>query len=321
MAFTVVGYEDAPVGETDWGRILGQSLADYSVDAPGSLAPSIIPSGVTRGVRIAAGSATGRGVRATEASQTDLPADEVTSGTVRWDTVVLRRTRGEGAGAELLILEGTSARAISSARESLYTSEHDDQPIALIKVVAGQSTLGDIVDLRCWAGNGGLVALDALALGYLADRPGTRVVIGSTEYVRQVNGAGAVTWEASPRWPSDVGWTSPTVFGVYSDWAPTSTVKARIREDRIEFSGILRRGANLSSIVTIPQGDLGAVARWDNIAPTVDRVTSGGSIYVNGGNPSQIAGPAFKMTPSGNLNLYMPRTASWLNLDGLWVPR
>lgn len=197
-----VGYEGT-VDYPDYGKGV-VSGSRYSLDGASDLRPSRLLSGADRTVRVAAGVAQGWGIRDT-CTQTDVQLDTVSSG-VRWDLIVLRRDwSGEETSFE--VVQGGSSRAIPS--RDTNPGILDDQPIALVQITAGQQYPTDLVDLRCWAGDGGLVAVDALALDYL-DIPGTRVNIGSTEYTRILSASGTASWDQKVP-PQNDPWVSSPI--------------------------------------------------------------------------------------------------------------
>ena len=189
MALTSVGFAGT-VTEANWS-LISTFGAQYGVVGAGDFAVSIVP-GVDRTVRVATGSAWGRGVLVTSDATADVQLGAVTSGT-RWDTIVLRRNRATGTST-ILALVGTSSAAIASSREVGWADDKDDQPLALVPVISGSTTVGTPIDLRCWASNGGVVASSTIALDYLA-APGARVVIGDTEWRRVVSAGGAESWD------------------------------------------------------------------------------------------------------------------------------
>jgi hypothetical protein len=79
-----------------------------------------------------------------------------------------------------------------------------------VQVTAGQTQPTAIVDLRCWASNGGMVAKDDLVKGYL-NQIGTCVSINGTEW-RYVPGANDVAQ-----------WTAGTI-APYRQWFGTTTL-------------------------------------------------------------------------------------------------
>lgn len=188
MAVTSVGFTGT-VTEADWSKI-SVFGSQYGVLGASDLKVSIV-SGVDRTVRVAAGTAWAKGVLVTSDATTDVQLGVIASGE-RWDTIVIRRNRGTGSSS-IIALAGTSTKGISASRHVDWASDHDDQPLALARVVAGQSNVVEVVDLRCWAGDGGVVAADAEALGYIV-APGSTVWVSGVEWVRDVASNGTVSW-------------------------------------------------------------------------------------------------------------------------------
>src|SRR5699024_6369929 len=136
------------------------------------------------------GTAQGYGIRDTESENyVDVQLDPVLSGH-RWDEIVLRRDWSTET-TSLAVIQGGSTRALPTRNKQ--PGILDDQPIALARVQAGEQYVTDVVDLRCWAGDGGLTAVDTLALAYL-DIPGTRVTIGDQTYTNIVRPNGTTEW-------------------------------------------------------------------------------------------------------------------------------
>lgn len=184
MAITSVGYSGT-VGWLDWARITKAFGVDYGVDGPTDLAVSI--EGATAGtVKVAPGIAFGAGI-------VDTVGEEVLAGLTApntWYTIVVRRDWTGGVGAEastLEVLQGGSSRAVAAGRQ-VGPGATDEQPIALVH--RGTSSLDQVVDLRCWSGNGALRAATQDALAYLG-RPGSVVWIGEQPWV----------------WAPDTGWS------------------------------------------------------------------------------------------------------------------
>jgi hypothetical protein len=143
-------------------------------------------------VSIAAGFGWGHGVTDETTANETIQLDTVTSGS-RWDLIVVRRDWTPTAGeSKFMKINGGSVKAIPGGRLS-GAGAIDDQPLALVQVTAGQTQPTAIVDLRCWARNGGVVAKDDLVKGYLNDL-GTELYINGIEW-RYIPGANDV-----PEW-------------------------------------------------------------------------------------------------------------------------
>jgi hypothetical protein len=131
-------------------------------------------------VSITAGTGFGCGVTDQTFENETLQFPPSASGT-RWDTVAVRRDWTPTAGeSKFVIIPGGSTKAVSGARLS-GPGTIDEQPIALVPIIENQTQPGEIVDIRCWASNGGVYAKDVLACQYLAQL-GAMVTVGYDQY-------------------------------------------------------------------------------------------------------------------------------------------
>jgi hypothetical protein len=191
--YTEIAWAEAhpPIGASTYG-VMGGS--DWKVTAV---------TGADRTVSIAAGFGWGHGVTDRTTANETIQLDTVTSGS-RWDLIVVRRDWTPTAGeSKFMKINGGSVKAIPGGRLS-GAGAIDDQPLALVQVTAGQTQPTSIVDLRCWARNGGVVAKDDIAKGYLNDL-GTELYINGIEW-RYIPGANDV-----PEW---------TTSGAVTTYAP-----------------------------------------------------------------------------------------------------
>lgn len=309
MAITVAGFAGT-VTEDDWSNITSRPAA-YTVCGADDLRVSIVSGGADRTVRVAVGAAVGRGIYVASDATTDIQLGSVGSGS-RWDTIVLRRDRGTGT-ASLIALTGTSAAALAAGRKSDWTDNQDDQPLALARVVAGQSTVAEVRDLRCWAANGGLVVVDAQALGYLGD-PGALVrIVGGASHRRVVDAAGAVSWEVEAVPVGDSGWVVPVWGGDFGSGG--STFRSRLVGNQVYFTGYLQRGSTMaagatSACLILPEAHRPLVAQ--DLGGLVIQVYDGTN-YNNDAGAEQ--GTA-RIRTTGHLDLILPRTASRVKVDG-----
>lgn len=308
------------VDEDEFAQLV-DTPATYRVLGESHLAVTLLSGGADRTARVAAGTAYGRGVLARFDTTTDLQCAVVASG-FRWDTIVVRRDRDDSS-AQLVVLQGTTAQAISSSRRvSWTTGNNDDQPIALVKVVAGASTLADMVDLRAWAGNGGMHALSTLALGYLAE-VGASVMIGSTLWRRTIDAAGVAAWAPVPLGVANTDWVTPAQWGL--DFGEFSTLRSRVWDGHIELAGRLQRSSG-----AMTAGELPLISTTPHVAaaacrlahtPSVERKTGGGIAEVyNGTYYEDHAGVQVRVATSGNVYTYLDRGATRVCLDGLRIP-
>jgi len=228
MAITSVGYggEDHKIDEPMWAKIARTLGAEYGV--MGSASPSGDPeagrvtavAGQTRTIRIAPGTFYGHGVFDTlDAAETmQLPA--VSGSPSRWDVIYVRRTwTGSGGSTTIVRAPATGTGNLPARNNNPGTV--DDQPIALVQLVAGQTLPAQVIDLRVWQSNGGVTAVSDKVLQYLT-APGTTVQIGQHLYSRRINSNGSVQWDKTPlifvapgRWQN----TELTT----RQWGPTDT--------------------------------------------------------------------------------------------------
>lgn len=202
MTITSVGYA---------GEITDANLRRWATSAVGSMygvddfaSWRVTPGSGDRAVQIAAGSAFGLGVRDTSDAPTTLSLPSVSSGS-RWDLIVGHRDWSASETTHDFIT-GSSTKAIPG-RDSGLTGTTDDQPLALVRVAAGQAAVQEIIDLRCIPGDGGVFAFDDLTRSYL-DRVGTVVTIGDATWRRVVDSLGSPTWISSSQ--VDTGWVEAT---------------------------------------------------------------------------------------------------------------
>lgn len=190
MAIISVGYAGT-ITDADWRRMAVSTVgAMYGVDDYASWRPTV---GVgDRAVRIATGGGFGLGVRDVNDADVTLSLASVASGS-RWDLIVARRNWTTST-TTFVVIQGTATKALPS-RNTGY-GNLNDQPVALVRVAAGQAAVQEILDLRCIPGDGGLIAFDDLARSYL-DRVGTVVRIGDVVWTRTINSLGSPVWVSS----------------------------------------------------------------------------------------------------------------------------
>lgn len=176
MTITSTGYAGQITTDDEWGRSAVHG-SRYGVELQGDFAVTTVPNG-DRAVRVAPGTAWGKGILDVSDAQVQVPADPITSGS-RWDTVVLRRNR-DTKTTTVVILKGDAFERVAPSRLFFSaTSRIDDQPIAMVNLRAEGGTSGrvnTIYDLRCWAANGGVTIRSGYAMEYLGV-PGARVFL------------------------------------------------------------------------------------------------------------------------------------------------
>lgn len=190
-----VGENDTPV----WARALGG--LDYGVLDAGSWKVTTVPASA-RTVQVAAGQGMGRGIydvsNGSAADQVQLPNPP--SGQL-WHAVVVRRDTSPNPGGLTTFGYGPGAstpRLAIEARATFASGTVDEQPIALARVERNNAQILELLDVRCWSANGGLVGASDHVRWYL-DRVGTQVTIGTDlwTYGRDAH-QGVVDWSRTP---------------------------------------------------------------------------------------------------------------------------
>lgn len=189
------------VGSSEYG-VAG--IGDYKVTAV---------SGVDRTVSVAAGAAWGKGIHDVLTAAQTIAIPSVASGN-RWDLIAVHRVWGTNT-TTIIRIAGNSTKAIPSRAIGYGTT--DDQPIALVRVTAGATTIQEIVDLRCWSGFGGVHAKDQLVLSYL-NKPGSSVMIDRTIWQCVIGTADA------PEWVATGGETRWAIVNTSPGWVCTGDV-------------------------------------------------------------------------------------------------
>ncbi|WP_284763376.1 hypothetical protein [Arthrobacter sp. efr-133-R2A-63] len=144
-------------------------------------------------VIVTKGKAHGWGVTDEAATDQVVQCDAISSGT-RYDLIVDRRNWQPAAGgpSTLVAIPGGATPEIPAARK-IGPGVEDDQPLALVEWNGGLSAPNRIIDLRVWAGNGGLYAKDDLVRTYLTGI-GTEVNINGTVWSLQLGDNNLAVW-------------------------------------------------------------------------------------------------------------------------------
>jgi hypothetical protein len=249
--YTEVAWSDAhpPIGASTYGV---RSGGDWKVTAV---------TGADRTVSIAPGFGWGHGVTDVTATNDTIQLDTISSGS-RWDLIVARRDWTPTAGeTKFMKINGGATKAIPGGRLS-GNGAIDDQPLALVQVTAGQTQPTAIVDLRCWARNGGVAAKDDLVKGYLTDL-GTEVYINGIEW-RYVPGANDV-----PEWTTS---TSVTTY------APVGNSKFTVAGSVNVTPEGLKRRVTVDIMLTRIDVSVPIETEWNLIASVLPAAAQGSSI-------------------------------------------
>lgn len=190
--FTSAGYKGT-VDAGQFSELLSRAgTSAYGVDGPGDFAVTAV-AGQDRVVSVAAGRAWGYSVADVSDVNETRALEAVASGS-RWDLVALRRTwTPEGGATTVEVIPGGAAAALPARQH--VPGQVDDQPLALVRVDAGSTTIRDILDLRVWARNAGAVAVHGLVREYLND-VGTLLEIAGTWWRRRLGANNVPEWAA-----------------------------------------------------------------------------------------------------------------------------
>ncbi|MDQ0735338.1 hypothetical protein [Arthrobacter agilis] len=177
----------------DWlTRVSG---ARFSVGGEEDWKVTVQP-GLDRGIRINGGIGVGDGVMDDFPDYDTRSLPLVASGS-QWFLLAARRNWSTPASTNFVIIPGTAEKKIPAHENA--PGQISDQEIALVRIQAGNTVVQDIVDLRAWAGNGGVEAAEVLGRDQL-QREGARVKIGSNLHCYEYDAAngGSFAWKVYP---------------------------------------------------------------------------------------------------------------------------
>jgi hypothetical protein len=245
------------VNNIDWANHVRAVGYRYMVD--GNTDFKVSTNGaVARGYSVAAGSASGGGVRTiSDAVESGASYALPFNAAERWHLIGIDRTWGGTNTSVITSIIGSSSKAIPT-RPSTPGVE-DFQPLALARVAAGGSSIVELIDLRAIGNNSGLlVVFDALAKDYL-NQPGTKLYHdrtmangGPMQYERIVDASNAVVWLDSKI--GDSGWiTLSTVNG----WTTVLGASVRVRRmgNYVHLQGRVTKNAGTErTFANLPTG-------------------------------------------------------------------
>lgn len=292
MAIVSIGY-DGTVDETQWAQMVSKvGASEYGVDKAGDFAVSIIAG--DRAIAVSPGTAWGMGVMDTSDSSVNLLLDPVATGS-RWDLIVLRRDWTPPGGTTVIaVVKGGSTKQIPNGRNSGTPGVLDDQPIALVRLLAGSTAVQEIIDLRVWGRNGGqLYALHDMVRSYLTSL-GTEVNINGAlwQYVPASNDTAA--WQKYGQ-RGDTGIVTVTT-GFTSGWGGSGAeIKYQVRDGLCQlYAKFYRTGGELEVPVN---GNIPNVHVLTLPVPARPRMLSGGHSGASG------VGLAAAIGTTGNVDL------------------
>lgn len=225
--------------------------SDYGVVGVGDFAVTTHPS-TPYALNVAPGKAWGHGVF-DESDATEVVTADPPAGGTRWDLVALRRNWGPLAGGptSLTVVQGGTIEEIPANRQNV-PGTIDDQPLYLVQWTSGQSQPTALIDVRCWAGNGGMFARSKHVRSYL-NRIGSSVQFSSGEHWTYEIGANDLTdWVKRDTFESaanvttlGMGWENSLGFAYFP--------RVRRSGNIVHLYGGLRRVVGeFSDILTVP---------------------------------------------------------------------
>ncbi len=192
----VSSFYDGPVTEGDRARNRA-GAPDYGVYGTGDF--KVVANGaVPLSVKVKAGRAHGWGVTDLLEADETLMCEAPGAGVTRWDLIVVRRNWQPlgGGPSTLVVIKGGPTTLIPAGRK-VGPGVEDDQPIAMVGWKAGQTAPFQIIDLRCWAHNGGVEIANEIAFEYLA-RPGAAVHYAGWTWRYALEDNGVWEWSMAP---------------------------------------------------------------------------------------------------------------------------
>lgn len=207
MPFTSTFYDTLPgegVKETQWAQSAMSRGALFGVVGADDFAISAHPT-TPYTVNIGPGKAWGHGVWDDATGITAVTTTAPANNAYRWDLIALRRDwQPTGGGPSALkAVAGTTSQALPDGMEK-RPGIIADQPLYLVQWRGGTTTPMQVIDLRCFAGPGGVEIKHLLARSYLG-YPGAAVHLDGQVH-RYIPGANNVWGWAT----GDTGWVPIT---------------------------------------------------------------------------------------------------------------
>lgn len=208
MAILSVGY-DGPVDEVGSSKLFPTAgSSEYGVVGENDWVATAHPS-TAQAINLSIGRGWGHGVYDESDTVTTVQCEPITSGT-RWDLIVMDRDWQPLNGlSQFGAVTGGATKALPDRVEG--PGVRDQQPLWLVQWQAGQTQPIAFVDLRVWAGNGGMVGKDELVRSYL-ETVGTRIKINGEIWSFEPLSNGTADWvneDGSGPWvdlPLKSGW-------------------------------------------------------------------------------------------------------------------
>lgn len=200
MALTTAGFQGVVTESQEAGRfyrIAPPALVDGTADL------KVTSTTGTRALRVAVGTAQVCGVTVTNDAVASFTLAANSSGSARFDVIVLRVTwSGATSTADLYARQGSSGGPPSLTRNvgSVY-----EFPLAVVRVGASASTIssGDVYDIRTYGGRGGRMRIPQESyLGWADGHAGAELIVEGTvrTYRKAPDGAWTLVSDVLTPW-------------------------------------------------------------------------------------------------------------------------
>jgi hypothetical protein len=326
MAITSTFYTGA-VDNIAWAKGSGRLGFSYVAHGASDCKVSAVSTG-TRTVRVAVGSISGAGITDVNDATVDIALPNVTSGS-QWFMIVADRVWQTTNATSFTYIEGTATRQLPP--RTVDPGVRDQQPLALVRIQAGQTLPQEIIDLRVIGSNNGvMVGFDELCLTYLTE-VGTVVQIGDVEWTRTLSGAGVAQWtKRAPSLAGTIGYAS-AAYGAYSSSYPASIRYVADPDERVTLSGMVKRvgstvsvgnGAEFQITAQLP-ADIqprGVPVGGGRILAIVDCFSSDSAVaeIIYDGTTKALHARLRRVTGTGTISL--SKDIWWLSLEGVsWL--
>ena len=200
MAITTAGFQGVVTESQEAGRFY-RVAPPALVDSPNDLKP--VNTSGTRAVRVGTGVAQVCGVTVTADTTTQWNLNANSSGSSRYDVLVLRVTwSGATSTAELVARTGSSSGPPALTRNPGTVYEF---PLAVVRVGASASSISaaDVYDIRTYGGRGGRMRIPQESyLGWADGHIGAEMIVEGTvrTYRRAVGGAWTLVSDILTPW-------------------------------------------------------------------------------------------------------------------------
>lgn len=318
MAVTSTFYDTLPgegVKEGTWAASAPSRGSLYGVEGANDFALTAHPT-TPYAVNIAAGSAWGNGIWDEFTGVTTVTSTAPANNVTRWDLIAIRRDwQPTGGGpSSLRAVAGNATQAIPAGREN-RPGIVADQPLWLVQWRGGATQPITIIDLRAWAGPGGVEIAHILARNYLAF-PGAAVKLGDLTY-RYERGANNVwSWGTGDvTWTDMTPGTTPGVAGVRAAGAWARVGATPLQARLVAGGSLIQMRGELNYINTGTPTYLPGEGTQVAILPAGMRPAA--QAFILGSTNTYRSTLLYVVNPNGNITLGPGATGKVAQFNGL----